>query len=85
MLFISSSSSCLLSSLLPGLPRSLHEGPLHGNGLTQDIVPIQLLFGSQSFLVCLVLYEGVTLQEAGPPVQIQMNILQEGEELKIQK
>ena len=86
MLFISSSSSPrILSPLLPGLPWSLDKGPLHGDGLTQNIIPIQLLLGCQSFFVCLVLYQGVTLQEAGSPVQIQMNILQEGEELKIQK
>ena len=76
MLFISSSSSGLLSPLLSGLPRSLDKGPLHGNGLAQNIIPIQLFLGCESFFVCLVLYQGVTLQEARPPVQVQMNILQ---------
>ena len=84
MLFFASSSSGLLSPLLPGLPGSLDKGPLHGNGLAQDIIAIQLFLGCQSFFVCLVLYQGVTLEEPRPSVQVQMNILQKEEELKSQ-
>merc|ERR1712223_1011536 len=56
-------------------PGSLHERPLNCNGLAQDVITIQLLFGCQSLLVGLVLHKGVTLQETCPSVQVQVNVL----------
>ena len=41
------------------------------------MLTVQLLFGGQRLFVSLVLDEGVTLQEACPSVQVQMNVLQE--------
>ena len=65
-----------LSSLpAPGLPGSLDKRPLYRYSLAQNVIAIQLLFGGQGLLVRLVLDQGVPLQEPGPSVQIQMDVL----------
>ena len=37
---------------------------------------IQLFLGCERLLVSLVLHQGVTLEEASPPVQVQVDVLQ---------
>ncbi len=67
--------SLLVATLPAGLSGSLDEGPLHSDGLAEDFALVELLLGGERLLVRLVLHEGVPLQEARAPVQVQMNIL----------
>lgn len=53
----------------------LHETPVHRNRLVQNGTSIQSVPGRTRLLVRLVLDECVALEEAGAPIQIQVDVL----------
>lgn len=77
-LFILDTHHPLPASLLGALLRSLrplHEAPVHGDRLAQNLGSVQRLLRRQRLLVCLVLDQCVALEESCSPVQVQVDVL----------
>ena len=59
----------------PALPGPLNEGPIDGDRLAEHFGAVEIVLGRQCLLVRLELDEGVTFEEPGAAIQIQVKIL----------